>query len=68
MSEKDTILTLKELAAFLKCSTKTVRRMIQSDLLPYYNTLTGYRFKLSEVLDAIRYVPEHLKNQLGFRD
>ena len=67
MSEKDKLITLKELAAFLQCSTNSIRKMIKLDLLPYYNTLTGYRFKLSEVLDAIRYVPEHLNNQIVSR-
>lgn len=55
------LLTSKELAEALKGSTKTIRRLIKADKIPYYRVLSMRRFDLDEVLDAIRYVPEHLK-------
>ena len=59
------LLTIDELAAALKCSSKSIRRMIRDDLIPYYDVLSTYRFKLSEVLEALKHTPEHLKPTMG---
>ena len=59
------LLTIDELASALKCSQKTIRRMINEDLIPYYDVLSTYRFKLSEVLDALKHTPEHLQSCIG---
>lgn len=59
------LLTLKQLSDLLQCSQKTIRRMINEDLIPYYDVLSTYRFKLSEVLEALKHTPEHLKSSIG---
>ena len=60
MMHSEPLLTLKQLSDFLQCSPKTIRRMINEDLIPYYDVLSTYRFKLSEVLEALKHTPEHL--------
>lgn len=59
------LLTIDELASKLKCSTKSIRRMIDEDLIPFYPVLSSYRFILSEVLEALKHTPEHLQSCIG---
>lgn len=51
------MLTVKELATILKCSTDLVYAMAQADEIPYYNLRGQYRFDLDEVLETLKNKP-----------
>ncbi len=44
------ILTVKDAASFLKFSTKTIYKMVDSGELPYKKTSKGIRFLLPELI------------------
>jgi excisionase family DNA binding protein len=48
------LLTVVELSEKLQCSKSTIYRMINDELIPYYNIRGGYRFDLREVLEALK--------------
>ena len=48
------LLTVVELSKKLQCSKSTIYRMINDELIPYYNIRGGYRFDLREVLEALK--------------
>lgn len=47
------MVTLKELAQFLKCSDQTVRNLVK-DGLPHFRVGVDYRFFLPEVLNYLK--------------
>ena len=44
------ILTVNELAEYLKCSISTVRKMVRNDTIPYFRTLKKINFD-KQVID-----------------
>ena len=48
-----TIVTVDELAKFLKVSKSTIYRMIKDNHIPIGDVRSGYRFILEDVLKAI---------------
>ena len=53
MSITNHLLTVQELATYLKCSTTTIYRMVDEGLIPYYLVRREYRFDLQKVLTSI---------------
>lgn len=53
----ESLLTVKELSKVLNCSPKSIYRMVQDDVIPYYDLRSGYRFDLDKVLKAIEHNP-----------
>jgi excisionase family DNA binding protein len=51
--DDDRLLTTKELAAFLRCSQLTVRRLRAEGILRAYRIRRQIRFRLSEVLERL---------------
>ena len=50
----DEVLTIEEVAAYLKVSTKTVRRLVQRGELPGFQVGNQWRFKRQELDDWTR--------------
>lgn len=44
---KKEILTVKELAAYLRCHPSTVYRFVEREEVPYFKIGSDYRFRLS---------------------
>ena len=65
MKINNQLLTVGDLAKALNVSQQSIYRMIEDDLLPYYSIRSSYRFRLSEVLNAIQYVPLYLSTRIG---
>ena len=57
MSNEKTLITVKQLAINLECSTDLVYSMAQADEIPHYNLRGQYRFNLDEVLEALKNKP-----------
>ena len=53
MSPTNHLLTVQELATYLKCSPTTIYRMVDEGLIPYYLVRREYRFDLQKVLTSI---------------
>ena len=51
------LLTVKQLANRIECSTDLVYSMAKADEIPYYNLRGQYRFNLDEVLEALKNKP-----------
>ena len=49
MSDNHEMFTLKEIAEYLKFSTKTIMRMIQKDEIPYIKISGQWRFIKSDI-------------------
>lgn len=50
----DQLLTVKELASYLKCHTSTIYRLLYNGTLPAFKIGSDWRFSLKSVDDWIR--------------
>ena len=50
----DDVLTLKEVAAYLKVTERTIYRMVGDRKIPAFKVGGSWRFKLSEINDWIK--------------
>ena len=57
MSALQKLITVKQLAANLECSTDLIYSMAQADEIPHYNLRGQYRFNLDDVLEALKNKP-----------
>ena len=48
------LLSVKQLAEALNCSTSTIYRMVQKNIIPFYDLHSNYRFDLDEVREALK--------------
>jgi excisionase family DNA binding protein len=50
----DQLLTVKELAVFLKCTEQTIRRYMAAKKIPYHKIDRMVRFLLSEIIEWVK--------------
>lgn len=43
------VLTVKELATYLKCNSKTIYNMVESEQIPYFRVGRSIRFRIDSI-------------------